>query len=290
MDRPSLINAGSFPSANASSYGLTEIWPFSLNGGGVVGGSDQPGSMLGLQRNHFGQNLAGFVETTGSGIVNRDVSVDESTVTEQSGSRGRGRRKRRDAASEDESSKLVSTSSGNDMNDSGGKRQKVSGSGHENGDSKADVEANSGTGDKQAEQSSRPKQDYIHVRARRGQATDSHSLAERARREKISERMKILQDLVPGCNKVIGKALVLDEIINYIQSLQRQVEFLSMKLEAVNSKISPSIEGFPQKDFGGQSFGTTGMAFNSQETREFGQESPQEWLHMQVGSGFERAT
>jgi hypothetical protein len=24
-----------------------------------------------------------------------------------------------------------------------------------------------------------PKQDYIHVRARRGQATDSHSLAER---------------------------------------------------------------------------------------------------------------
>nr|AKN09571.1 basic helix-loop-helix transcription factor [Salvia miltiorrhiza] len=47
-----------------------------------------------------------------------------------------------------------------------------------------------------------PKQDYIHVRARRGQATDSHSLAERARREKISERMKILQDLVPGCNKV----------------------------------------------------------------------------------------
>jgi hypothetical protein len=47
-----------------------------------------------------------------------------------------------------------------------------------------------------------PKQDYIHVRARRGQATDSHSLAERVRREKIGERMKFLQDLVPGCNKV----------------------------------------------------------------------------------------
>jgi hypothetical protein len=46
------------------------------------------------------------------------------------------------------------------------------------------------------------KQDYIHVRARRGQATDSHSLAERVRREKISERMKYLQDLVPGCSKV----------------------------------------------------------------------------------------
>ncbi|KAI9113287.1 hypothetical protein K1719_015812 [Acacia pycnantha] len=93
-----------------------------------------------------------------------------------------------------------------------------------------------------------PKQDYIHVRARRGQATDSHSLAERARREKISERMKILQDLVPGCNKVIGKALVLDEIINYIQSLQSQVEFLSMKLEAVNTRLNPGIEVFPPKD------------------------------------------
>ncbi|XP_020979992.1 transcription factor BPE-like isoform X1 [Arachis ipaensis] len=71
-----------------------------------------------------------------------------------------------------------------------------------------------------------------------------------ARREKINERMKILQDLVPGCNKVIGKALVLDKIINYIQSLQRQVEFLSMKLEAVNSRLSmnPTIDGFSSKD------------------------------------------
>ncbi|KAI5583921.1 hypothetical protein BDE02_06G048700 [Populus trichocarpa] len=43
---------------------------------------------------------------------------------------------------------------------------------------------------------------YVHVRARRGQATDSHSLAERARREKINQRMKLLQELVPGCNKV----------------------------------------------------------------------------------------
>ncbi|XP_039007931.1 transcription factor bHLH137-like [Hibiscus syriacus] len=75
---------------------------------------------------------------------------------------------------------------------------------------------------------------YIHVRARRGQATDSHSLAERVRREKISERMKILQRLVPGCDKVIGKALMLDEIINYVQSLKYQVEFLSMKLASLN--------------------------------------------------------
>ncbi|CAN6242116.1 unnamed protein product [Urochloa humidicola] len=79
-----------------------------------------------------------------------------------------------------------------------------------------------------------PAKDYIHVRARRGQATDSHSLAERVRRERISERMKMLQSLVPGCNKITGKALMLDEIINYVQSLQHQVEFLSMKLATMS--------------------------------------------------------
>ena len=44
------------------------------------------------------------------------------------------------------------------------------------------------------------------------------------RRERISERMRYLQELVPGCDKVTGKAGMLDEIINYVQSLQRQVE------------------------------------------------------------------
>ncbi|ONK74559.1 uncharacterized protein A4U43_C03F7680 [Asparagus officinalis] len=86
------------------------------------------------------------------------------------------------------------------------------------------------------------KEEYIHIRAKRGQATNSHSLAERVRREKISERMRLLQDIVPGCNKITGKAVMLDEIINYVQSLQRQVEFLSMKLAAVNPELSFDIE------------------------------------------------
>ncbi|OQU83382.1 hypothetical protein SORBI_3005G110490 [Sorghum bicolor] len=93
-----------------------------------------------------------------------------------------------------------------------------------------------------------PSKDYIHVRARRGQATDSHSLAERVRREKISERMKLLQDLVPGCSKVTGKAVMLDEIINYVQSLQRQVEFLSMKLSTVNPRLKLDVDSCIPKD------------------------------------------
>ncbi|URE37633.1 hypothetical protein MUK42_08033 [Musa troglodytarum] len=120
-----------------------------------------------------------------------------------------------------------------------------------------------------------PKEDYVHVRARRGQATNSHSIAERVRRidfctsihhvvlptpklgritrlqlrrERISERMKYLQNLVPGCSKVTGKAVMLDEIINYVQSLQQQVEFLSMKLAAVNAQHNYGVEGLVAKE------------------------------------------
>ncbi|XP_048445424.1 transcription factor BHLH089-like isoform X3 [Pyrus x bretschneideri] len=279
MDPP-LINESPFSAANPASYSLAEIWPFSGEPGGSGGG-------LGLRMGNLGQSLGG----PGDSSVNRDGSLEESTVTEQSGGGGGGGgggRKRRDVSSEDESSK---------QNDSGGKRMKLAGSSNENGSLRAEVEESSAAGDnKPAEESTKPseppKQDFIHVRARRGQATDSHSLAERARREKISERMKILQDLVPGCNKVIGKAIVLDEIINYIQSLQHQVEFLSMKLEAVNSRMNmnPTIEAFPPKDLGAQPFDAAGLLFGSHTPREYAQSSQPEWLHMQVGGSFERTT
>ncbi|XP_010499123.1 PREDICTED: transcription factor bHLH75-like isoform X2 [Camelina sativa] len=80
----------------------------------------------------------------------------------------------------------------------------------------------------------KPK-DVVHVRAKRGQATDSHSLAERVRREKINERLKCLQDLVPGCYKTMGMAVMLDVIIDYVRSLQNQIEFLSTKLSAASA-------------------------------------------------------
>ncbi|KAI3794226.1 hypothetical protein L1987_36855 [Smallanthus sonchifolius] len=87
-------------------------------------------------------------------------------------------------------------------------------------------------GDSKPKMDLKPEPDYFHVRARRGQATDSHSLAERVRREKIKKKMQCLQDLVPGCNKITNKAAILDEIITYVQCLQRDVEFLTMKLAA----------------------------------------------------------
>lgn len=230
-----------------------------------------------------------------------------SVVTAAARSGGGGsssrRRPRRDAAapSEEEPSKLVSTSGtaasssagGQDSADPEAKRLKQMAPSEKN-DRRTEAETNSGNCSKSAVKKPAPKEppkDYIHVRARRGQATDSHSLAERARREKISERMKVLQDIVPGCNKVIGKASVLDEIINYIQSLQRQVEFLSMKLEAINAHVSNATVAFATKDFGVAPYNTApSLTLDPQTPREYAQGSMSDWLHMQVGNAYERVT
>ncbi|KGN66149.1 transcription factor UNE12 [Cucumis sativus] len=72
-----------------------------------------------------------------------------------------------------------------------------------------------------------PPQVRPRVRARRGQATDPHSIAERLRRERIAERMKALQELVPSCNKT-DRAAMLDEIVDYVKFLRLQVKVLSM--------------------------------------------------------------
>lgn len=76
------------------------------------------------------------------------------------------------------------------------------------------------------------------ARARRGQATDPHSIAERLRREKISDRMKNLQDLVPNSNKA-DKASMLDEIIDYVKFLQLQVKVLSMSRLGAPGAVLP---------------------------------------------------
>ncbi|XP_042437946.1 transcription factor UNE12-like isoform X3 [Zingiber officinale] len=61
------------------------------------------------------------------------------------------------------------------------------------------------------------------VRARRGQATDPHSIAERLRRERIAERIRALQELVPNTNKT-DRAVMLDEILDYVKFLRLQVK------------------------------------------------------------------
>nr|CAB3450813.1 unnamed protein product [Digitaria exilis] len=170
------------------------------------------------------------------GGVAPPVTGDGNESSSCSGSGGGGFRKRRPDAY------LDAKGDGNDTSKRPkGKQQQPCGLGEIAAPGKGKQEKPKGGTKKKAEAASTAageKTDYIHVRARRGQATDSHSLAERVRRERISERMRYLQELVPGCSKVTGKAGMLDEIINYVQSLQKQVEFLSMKIAVSNPVVS----------------------------------------------------
>ncbi|TYH69472.1 hypothetical protein ES332_D05G058400v1 [Gossypium tomentosum] len=99
-----------------------------------------------------------------------------------------------------------------------------------------------------------PAQPKQRVRARRGQATDPHSIAERLRRERIAERMKALQELVPNANKK-DKASMLDEIIDYVKFLQLQVKVLSMSRLGGAAAVAPLVADMPPE--GGDCVQTT---------------------------------
>lgn len=274
MDPQGSYNIGE----NAVPYSFAEIWPFT---GGCAASSRGGGNVA--------DSLAAGISRSMNMNMNMSLDVnldrDPMVLERPSDFISNGVRRKRE-----ETTRVSTSREDNMMNEYNYKRIKTAEELNENDELKAEDEAKEVKSmDQNAKTAEPSKQDYIHVRARRGQATDSHSLAERARREKISERMKILQDLVPGCNKVIGKALVLDEIINYVQSLQGQVEFLSMKLEAVNSRL-PGVEGFPLKDYVQPPFDASGMPFGPQSSRNYERSSSPEWLHMQIGGGFDRTT
>ncbi|KAK3140207.1 hypothetical protein QOZ80_5AG0397580 [Eleusine coracana subsp. coracana] len=63
--------------------------------------------------------------------------------------------------------------------------------------------------------------------AKRRRAAEVHNLSERRRRDRINEKMKALQELIPHCNKT-DKASMLDEAIEYLKSLQLQLQVMWM--------------------------------------------------------------
>uniref|UniRef100_A0A0D3A3N6 BHLH domain-containing protein n=1 Tax=Brassica oleracea var. oleracea TaxID=109376 RepID=A0A0D3A3N6_BRAOL len=61
---------------------------------------------------------------------------------------------------------------------------------------------------------------------KRSRAAEMHNISERRRREKINEKMKALQELIPRCNKT-DKASMLEDAIEYVKSLQLQIQMMS---------------------------------------------------------------
>ncbi|XP_073045675.1 transcription factor HEC2-like [Primulina eburnea] len=72
-------------------------------------------------------------------------------------------------------------------------------------------------------------------------STDPQSVAARHRRERISERIRILQRLVPGGTKM-DTASMLDEAIHYVKFLKDQVQ--SLEIVEANQRPAAGI-GFP---------------------------------------------
>ncbi|CAK9168838.1 unnamed protein product [Ilex paraguariensis] len=110
-----------------------------------------------------------------------------------------------------------------------------------------------------------PSQPRQRVRARRGQATDPHSIAERLRRERIAERMKALQELVPNANKT-DKASMLDEIIDYVKFLQLQVKVLSMSRLGGAAAVAPLVADMSSEGSGDCLQGNGGRSCNAAQT------------------------
>ncbi|KAI7985316.1 Transcription factor UNE10 [Camellia lanceoleosa] len=61
---------------------------------------------------------------------------------------------------------------------------------------------------------------------RRSRAAANHNQSERRRRDRINQKMKALQRLVPNSSKT-DKASMLDEVIEYLKQLQAQVHMMS---------------------------------------------------------------
>ncbi|TKY61609.1 Transcription factor PIF3 [Spatholobus suberectus] len=66
-----------------------------------------------------------------------------------------------------------------------------------------------------------------HVGSKRSRSAEVHNLSERRRRDRINEKMRALQELIPNCNKA-DKASLLDEAIEYLKTLQLQLQIMSM--------------------------------------------------------------
>lgn len=69
------------------------------------------------------------------------------------------------------------------------------------------------------------------VRAKRGFATHPRSIAERVRRTRISDRIRKLQELVPNMDKQTNTADMLEEAVEYVKTLQKQIQELTEQQE-----------------------------------------------------------
>ncbi|RWR80646.1 transcription factor UNE10 isoform X3 [Cinnamomum micranthum f. kanehirae] len=81
------------------------------------------------------------------------------------------------------------------------------------------------------------RMDGFSIPTKRNKAAAVHNQSERKRRDRINQRMKTLQKLVPNSSKT-DKASMLDEVIEYLKQLQAQVQMMS-KMSCIPQLMMP---------------------------------------------------
>ncbi|KAI3460157.1 hypothetical protein Pfo_016820 [Paulownia fortunei] len=117
--------------------------------------------------------------------------------------------------------KAIQISNDEEVNNTGGNGQSSSTCSSEEEDSNASQDLNGGSTSESKGSASNGK-----AKAPRGPATDPQSLYARKRRERINERLRILQNLVPNGTKV-DISTMLEEAVQYVKFLQLQIKLLS---------------------------------------------------------------
>ncbi|KAL5230589.1 hypothetical protein ABZP36_029365 [Zizania latifolia] len=79
------------------------------------------------------------------------------------------------------------------------------------------------------------------ISTKRSRAAAIHNESERKRRDRINQKMKTLQKLVPNSNKT-DKASMLDEVIDYLKQLQAQVQVMSRMSSMMMPMALPQLQ------------------------------------------------
>ncbi|CAL4940572.1 unnamed protein product [Urochloa decumbens] len=79
------------------------------------------------------------------------------------------------------------------------------------------------------------------ISTKRSRAAAIHNESERKRRDRINQKMKTLQKLVPNSSKT-DKASMLDEVIDYLKQLQAQVQVMSRMSSMMMPMAMPQLQ------------------------------------------------